>query len=310
MKIIPITSELCGTRLDIFVSEAEGITRSYAQKLIESGAVKINGETKSKNYKISSSDKAEIEYPPAAPCDVQAENIPLDIVYEDSDIIVINKPKGMVVHPAAGNYDGTLVNALMAHCGASLSGIGGTARPGIVHRIDKNTSGLLIVAKNDAAHLSLSEQIKEHAVSRIYYAVALGNIPESITVDKPIGRHPTDRKKMAVTDKNSKRAVTHIFPLEHFRGATFVRCELETGRTHQIRVHLASIGHPIMGDDVYGRPKDPCEQKYGRTLCGQTLHAGEIRFTHPRTGEKTVLKCPLPEYFEDLLKKLRSASQE
>ena len=236
---------------------------------------------------------------------MRAEEIPLDIVYEDSDIVIINKPKGMVVHPAAGNHEGTLVNALMAHCGDSLSGIGGTARPGIVHRIDKNTSGLLIVAKNDEAHLALSEQIKEHDVSRIYYAVALGNIAEPITVDKPIGRHPTDRKKMAVTEKNSKRAVTHIFPLEHFRGATFVRCELETGRTHQIRVHLASIGHPILGDDVYGRPKDLCEQKFGKELCGQTLHAGEIRFTHPRTGEHMVLTCPLPEYFEDLLRKLR-----
>lgn len=310
MKIIPITNDARGKRLDAFVSEAEGITRSYAQKLIESGAVKINGEAKNKNYKISPTDEIGIEYPPAAAYEVKAEDIPLVIVYEDSDIIVINKPKGMVVHPAAGNYDGTLVNALMAHCGDSLSGIGGTARPGIVHRIDKNTSGLLIVAKNDMAHLSLSEQIKEHAVSRIYYAVVLGNIPENITVDKPIGRHPTDRKKMAVTEKNSKRAVTHIFPLEHFHGATFVRCELETGRTHQIRVHLSSIGHPIMGDDVYGRPKDPAEQKYGKGLCGQTLHAGEIRFAHPRTGEKTVLKCPLPEYFENLLKKLRSASQE
>lgn len=309
MSKLTVSQEAGGGRLDVFVSAAEGITRSYAQKLIESGAVTVNGKAAEKKYKVCEGDTVETEIPPAAPYEVKAEEIPLDVVYEDSDIIVINKPKGMVVHPAAGNYDGTLVNALMAHCGDSLSGIGGTARPGIVHRIDKNTSGLLIVAKNDEAHLALSEQIKEHAVSRIYYAVALGNIPEPITVDKPIGRHPTDRKKMAVTEKNSKRAVTHIYPLEHFSGATLVRCELETGRTHQIRVHLSSIGHPILGDDVYGRPKDAVEQKFGRGLCGQTLHAGEIRFIHPRTGESMVLTCPLPDYFEDLLRKLRMSVQ-
>lgn len=309
MSKLTVSQKAGGERLDVFVSAAEGITRSYAQKLIESGAVRVNGKTAEKKYKVCEGDTVETEIPPAAPYEVKAEEIPLDVVYEDGDIIVINKPKGMVVHPAAGNYDGTLVNALMAHCGDSLSGIGGTARPGIVHRIDKNTSGLLIVAKNDKAHLALSEQIKEHAVRRIYYAVALGNIPEPITVDKPIGRHPTDRKKMAVTEKNSKRAVTHIYPLEHFSGATLVRCELETGRTHQIRVHLASIGHPILGDDVYGRPKDFCEQKFGRGLCGQTLHAGEIRFIHPRTGESMVLTCPLPDYFEDLLRKLRMSVQ-
>lgn len=309
MSKLTVSQKAGGERLDVFVSAAEGITRSYAQKLIESGAVTVNGKAAEKKYKVCEGDTVETEIPPAAPYEVKAEEIPLDVVYEDGDIIVINKPKGMVVHPAAGNYDGTLVNALMAHCGDSLSGIGGTARPGIVHRIDKNTSGLLIVAKNDEAHLALSEQIKEHAVRRIYYAVALGNIPEPITVDKPIGRHPTDRKKMAVTEKNSKRAVTHIYPLEHFSGATLVRCELETGRTHQIRVHLASIGHPILGDDVYGRPKDSCEQKFGRGLCGQTLHAGEIRFIHPRTGKSMALTCPLPDYFEDLLRKLRMSVQ-
>lgn len=309
MSKLTVSQEAGGGRLDVFVSAAEGITRSYAQKLIESGAVTVNGKAAEKKYKVCEGDTVETEIPPAAPYEVKAEEIPLDVVYEDGDIIVINKPKGMVVHPAAGNYDGTLVNALMAHCGDSLSGIGGTARPGIVHRIDKNTSGLLIVAKNDEAHLALSEQIKEHAVSRIYYAVALGNIPEPITVDKPIGRHPTDRKKMAVTEKNSKRAVTHIYPLEHFSGATLVRCELETGRTHQIRVHLSSIGHPILGDDVYGRPKDAVEQKFGRGLCGQTLHAGEIRFIHPRTGKSMALTCPLPDYFEDLLRKLRMSVQ-
>ncbi len=309
MSKLTVSQKAGGGRLDVFVSAAEGITRSYAQKLIESGAVRVNGKTAEKKYKVCEGDTVETEIPPAAPYEVKAEEIPLDVVYEDSDIIVINKPKGMVVHPAAGNYDGTLVNALMAHCGDSLSGIGGTARPGIVHRIDKNTSGLLIVAKNDEAHLALSEQIKEHAVCRIYYAVALGNIPEPITVDKPIGRHPTDRKKMAVTEKNSKRAVTHIYPLEHFSGATLVRCELETGRTHQIRVHLASIGHPILGDDVYGRPKDAVEQKFGRGLCGQTLHAGEIRFIHPRTGKSMALTCQLPDYFEELLRKLRMSVQ-
>lgn len=300
-----VPQEASGSRLDVFVSAAEEITRSYAQKLIESGAVAVNGKTAEKKYKVSFGDVVEAEIPPPSAYEVKAEEIPLDVVYEDGDIIVINKPKGMVVHPAAGNHDGTLVNALMAHCGTSLSGIGGTARPGIVHRIDKNTSGLLVVAKNDEAHLALSEQIKEHAVRRIYFAIALGNISEPITVDKPIGRHPTDRKKMAVTEKNSKRAVTHIYPLEHFVGATLVRCELETGRTHQIRVHLSSIGHPILGDDVYGRPKDACEQRFGRALCGQTLHAGELSFTHPRTGETMTLKCPLPDYFENLICKLR-----
>lgn len=309
MKTIAITPDNAGKRLDVFLAESEGVTRSRIQKLLEDGHITVNGVAKPKNYKLTGGETVCLSVPPVVPDTASPEDISLDILYEDDDLLVINKPKGMVVHPAAGNPSGTLVNALLAHCGDSLSGIGGVARPGIVHRIDKNTSGLLLVAKNDEAHLALSAQIKEHAVSRIYTALALGRIEEPLTVDKPIGRSAVDRKKMAVTDKNARSAVTHVTPLETFPGLTLVRCELETGRTHQIRVHLASIGHPILGDDVYGRPRDPVEQKYGKGLIGQTLHAGEIRFTHPRTGKSMVFSCPLPDYFETLLKKLRSKTE-
>ena len=220
---------------------------------------------------------------------------------EDADIIVVNKPKGMVVHPAAGNYTGTLVNALLYHCGESLSGIGGVIRPGIVHRIDKDTGGLLVVAKNDEAHLFLSDEIKEHKVSRIYHAIAIGRVKENTTIDLPIGRHPTDRKKMAVTEKNSKSAVTHVEVLEGFDTATYVRCILETGRTHQIRVHLSHTGHPLVGDLVYGSPKYPQNQKYAALCQGQCLHAKELTLTHPRTKETMHFECALPAYFEELL---------
>ena len=276
-KIFEITEENVGARIDVFLSEAEEeITRSHAQKLLADGFVLINGKSANKNYKLRKGDVLELTLPEPEPCEAQPENIPIDIVYEDDDIIVVNKPKGMVVHPAAGNYTGTLVSALLYHCGARLSGIGGVIRPGIVHRIDKDTSGLLVVAKNDAAHLSLSEQIKEHKVSRIYHAIALGKIEEDVTVDMPIGRHPVDRKRMAIiTDptRKAREAVTHFEVIERFATRegrfTYVRCKLETGRTHQIRVHMSSLGHALLGDTVYGGgnrknapdPRTPFPQK-------------------------------------------------
>ncbi len=301
-KTFEITDEHKGARLDVFLSEnEEGITRSHAQKLLADGLVFVNGSPASKNYKLRTGDRIELTLPEPEPCEALPENIPIDIVYEDEDIIVVNKPKGMVVHPAAGNYTGTLVSALLYHCGERLSGIGGVIRPGIVHRIDKDTSGLLVVAKNDAAHLSLSEQIKEHRVSRIYHAIALGKLDEDFTVDKPIGRHPVDRKKMAVTEKNSKNAVTHVHILERFSAVTYIRCELETGRTHQIRVHLASGNHPLLGDLVYGPEKHPQNQKFAKYTNGQCLHAKELTLTHPRTGELMTFTCELPPYFTDIL---------
>lgn len=304
-KTILSTNENVGRRLDVFLSESEpDLTRSHIQKLMEDGFVLVNGKPIPKNYKLRGNESIELIYPESTPCQIEAEDISLDVVYEDQDIIVVNKPKGMVVHPAAGNFDGTLVNALLHHCGDSLSGIGGVARPGIVHRIDKDTSGLLVVAKNDVAHLSLSEQIKEHKVSRMYYAIAMGNISEDRTIDLPIGRHPIDRKKMAVTAKNSKNAITHIEVLAHFPSLSYIRCILETGRTHQIRVHLSQIGHPLLGDLVYGSPKLPMNQKYAKMTQGQTLHAGELTLTHPRTGEIMHFSCKLPDYFEKLLSTL------
>ena len=249
-----------------------------------------------------------VEYPPPQNCDAVPEDIPIDIVYEDDDIIVVNKARGMVVHPAAGNYSGTLVNALMFHRADSLSDIGGIIRPGIVHRIDKDTSGLLVVAKNNDAHLSLSEQIKEHKVSRIYHAIAIGRIKEDLTLDYPIGRSSADRKKMAVMDKNSKNAVTHVEILENFADTTYIKCILETGRTHQIRVHLSYIGHPLLGDEVYGSTRSVQNRKYMRDS-GQCLHAAELELTHPRTGERMKFSCPLPEYFSDVLEILRRKNE-
>ncbi len=295
---IPV--ENTGERLDKFLAASlEGFTRSAVQKLLDDGAVSVNGKAQGKNYKLKNDDEINVAVPEAKPLEITAESIPLDIVYEDGDLLVVNKPKGMVVHPANGNYNGTLVNALMAHCGDSLSGINGVIRPGIVHRIDKNTSGLLIVAKNDLAHIGLASQIKAHSFTRAYEAVVYGNIKEeSGTVNEPIGRSVKDRKKMAVTLKNSKAATTHYTVIKRYEGFTHIRCELETGRTHQIRVHMAHIGHPVAGDEVYG-PK-----KVIKELEGQCLHAKKIGFVHPRTGEYMEFESELPEYFKKFLNKL------
>ena len=297
---ITVLQEQSGIRIDRLIADSlSDFTRSGIAKLIEGGNVSVNGKTVSKNYKCRAQDNITVNVPDAVALEAQPENIPLDIVYEDNDLLVVNKPKGMVVHPAAGNYSSTLVNALLYHCKDSLSGINGVIRPGIVHRIDKDTSGLLIVAKNDAAHISLAQQIKEHSFHRAYRAVVYGNIKEdSGTVHQPIGRSPKDRKKMAVTDKNSKDAVTHYQVLQRFGDFTYIRCVLETGRTHQIRVHMAYIGHPLAGDAVYG-PK-----KVITNLNGQCLHAGEIGFVHPKTNEYMEFNSPLPDYFTAFLKRL------
>ncbi len=276
------------------------LTRSAAQKLLESGQVTCGGKILKKNDKLTEGDELEVILPDVQEVSIEPEDIPLDVVYEDSDVIVINKPKGLVVHPAAGHWSGTLVNALMHHCKDSLSGINGELRPGIVHRIDMDTSGLLIVAKNDFSHQSLAEQLQDHSLARTYECIVVGGIKEdSGTIDAPIGRHPVDRKKMAVTEKNSKPAVTHWQVLERFSGYTRLQCKLETGRTHQIRVHLSWRNHPILGDTVYGHKKPELG------LDSQCLHARELTFCHPRTGETMTVSCPLPEYFENVLKKLR-----
>ena len=290
-----------GERIDKFLcTQIDTMTRSAVQKVIDSGTVTVGGVAVTKNYKVRAGDKIAVQMPQTRELDVEPQNIPLDIRYEDDDLLVVNKPKGMVVHPAPGNPDGTLVNALLYHCKGSLSGINGVIRPGIVHRIDKDTSGLLIVAKNDFAHISLAEQIATHSFSREYQAVVYGHMQaESGTVDAPIGRHPTDRKKMAVTQKNSKPAVTHFFVEQQYRDFTHLRVQLETGRTHQIRVHMAYIGHPVAGDPVYG-PK-----KVITSLGGQCLHAGHIGFKHPRTRQRIELDSELPEYFEAFLRGLR-----
>ncbi len=285
-------------RLDTFVAENSEATRSYATKLILDGFVTVNGKCAAKNYKLKSGDTVEITLPEPEPLEIAAENIPLDIVYEDSDLLVVNKPKGMVVHPAAGNYTGTLVNALLHHCGDSLSGINGVMRPGILHRIDKDTSGLLLVAKNDNAHRFLSEQIKEHSFTREYETVVYGGFKETEgTINAPIGRHPVRRKEMAVTEQNSKEAVTHFTVLAAGGGFSHLRVRLETGRTHQIRVHMAFIGHPVAGDKVYG-PKRVITE-----LGGQCLHARKIGFVHPATKQYMEFTSNLPEYFTAFLKK-------
>ena len=290
-----------GVRLDKFLSDhIDGLSRSAIAKLIEDGKVQIGDKTAVKSAKTSAGDVVAIEIDDPSPVDITPENIPLDIVYEDAHLLVVNKPKGMVVHPAPGNYSGTLVNALMYHCGDDLSGINGELRPGIVHRIDKNTSGLLAVAKSDIAHAGLSQQIADHSFTREYLAVAYGNIKDDErTVDAPIGRHKIDRKKMCVTQLNSKPAVTHIKVLERFGGFTYISCCLETGRTHQIRVHLAHIGHPIAGDDVYG-PK-----KVITSLGGQCLHAYRLGFIHPVSGEYMEFTADPPESFTTFLNRLR-----
>lgn len=292
------TAEDCGKRIDKFISDnAEMLTRSAVQGLIGKNAVTADGKSVSKNYKIRGTETIEVEIPDAEPMDAVPENIPLDIVYEDDDLLVVNKPKGMVVHPAHGNYHGTLVNALLYHCGDSLSGINGVIRPGIVHRIDKNTSGLLIVAKNDKAHLHLAEQIKAHSFTREYEAIVSGSLKqESGTVDAPIGRHKTDRKKMCVTAENSRNAVTHYSLIRQFGGYAYIKCRLETGRTHQIRVHMAYIGNAVLGDDVYGKAYKGIE--------GQCLHARKIGFIHPTTEEYLEFSSDLPDYFTAILNKL------
>lgn len=293
-------------RIDKVLSERlDDLTRSAVAKLIADENVTVNGRCASKNYKCRAGDSISVFIPDAKPLETTAQEIPLDIVYEDDDLLVVNKPKGMVVHPAAGNYDGTLVNALLYHCGDSLSGINGVIRPGIVHRIDKDTSGLLMVAKNDMAHLSLANQIKEHSFHRAYQAIVYGNIKDDTgTINQPIGRNPKDRKKMAVTERNSKNATTHYEVINRFGDFTHIRCVLETGRTHQIRVHMAYTGHPIAGDAVYG-PK-----KVITSLNGQCLHAGEIGFVHPRTNEYMEFKTDLPDYFKSFLSKLAGGRNE
>ncbi len=293
-----------GIRLDKWLADHMGeMTRSAVQGLIESGCVKCEGKPLAKSTKLSPGAVVSVIVPEIKPLEVTAENIPLEIVYEDDDLLVVNKPKGMVVHPAPGNSNGTLVNALLYHCGDSLSGINGVARPGIVHRIDKDTSGLLIVAKNDFSHVRLAEQIKAHSFTREYRAVVYGVIKEDHgTVNRPIGRHPVERKQMAVLPDSplARRAVTHFEVLERFSGFTYLRLQLETGRTHQIRIHMASLGHPVAGDPIYG-PK-----KVITSLHGQCLHAGLIGFVHPRTGEYMEFTAPLPSYFTDFLDKLNS----
>ena len=294
--------EDAGARIDSFLAaHLDGVTRSAAQKLLENEAVLVNGKAVAKNYKLTGKETVSVTLPEVEEVDLIPQDIPLDVVYEDADVIVVNKPSGMVVHPAPGHSDGTLVNALLYHCGDSLSGIGGEKRPGIVHRIDRDTSGLIIAAKNDAAHLFLSAQLSDHTLARTYEAICVGNFREDCgTVDAPIGRHPTDRKKMAVTDRSSRNAVTHWEVIDRFPGYTHVRCKLETGRTHQIRVHMAYIGHPILGDTVYGAKKSV------PGLTGQCLHAVGLQFIHPRTKELVTLSCPLPEEFTKMLNKLGS----
>ncbi len=298
--IFGIPEELDGSRIDKCVSLlVADITRSRAQQLIEEGNITVNGKAAGKSLKVSAGDRVCISLPEPEPIEAVPENIPLDIRYEDEYLLVVNKPKDMVVHPAVGNYSGTLVNALLYHCGDSLSGINGVMRPGIVHRIDKDTSGLLMVAKNDFAHRSLAQQIKEHSFRREYQAVVYGRFKESVgTVDAPIGRNPSDRKKMAVTLKNSRNAVTHYEVIKEYGTFSHLRLRLETGRTHQIRVHMAYLGHPVAGDPVYG-PK-----KVIKELNGQCLHAGLIGFVHPKTGEYMEITSELPEYFTSFLRKI------
>ena len=296
-----VPEEAAGTRIDKFLADAcPDLSRSFLQKLLKESSVTADGKAVKSSFKVNGGETIAFEVPKPQEAAIEAENIPLDILYEDSDVILVNKPKGMVVHPAAGHYTGTLVNALMYHCKDQLSGINGVMRPGIVHRIDMNTTGVLVVCKNDFAHNSLAEQLKVHSITRVYYAIVFGNLREDEgTVHAPIGRHPTDRKKMSIHSKQGRDAITHYRVLERFGAYTFIECRLETGRTHQIRVHLASIGHPLLGDVVYGSKKPV------PGLAGQTLHAGVLGFIHPRTGEYVEFSAPLPAYFEELLEKLR-----
>ena len=296
-----VTADVAGERADVLLSRSiEDLTRSAAARLLEEGAVLLDGATVKKNYKTAAGDVFTVNLPEPEPVEAIPQNIPLDVVFEDKHVIVVNKPVGMVVHPAAGHPDGTLVNALLYHCGKSLSGINGQLRPGIVHRIDRDTSGLIIAAKNDLAHQALAAQLQDHSLYREYAAVCVGNLRDDEgTVNAPIGRHRTDRKKMAVDYQSGREAVTHYTVLERYPGFTYVRCRLETGRTHQIRVHLASIGHPLLGDIVYGNKKPY------PGLEGQCLHARRLSFVHPATGEHVTVECPLPDWFNAVLTKLR-----
>ena len=302
-KEIFVTEEASGDRVDKFLSEqCEEYSRSFLQKLMKSGGDFADGRPVKASYRVSEGDRLTFEVPEAVEPEILAENIPLDILYEDRDVILVNKPKGMVVHPAAGHYTGTLVNALMYHCREDLSGINGVLRPGIVHRIDMDTTGVLIACKNDQAHNSIAAQLKEHSITRRYQAIVHGVVKEDEgVVDAPIGRHPQDRKKMCINHQNGKSAVTHYRVLKRFSGFTHIECRLETGRTHQIRVHMASLGHPLLGDQVYGPARCPYK------LQGQTLHAGILGFIHPTTGAYMEFTAPLPEYFKHLLEVLPGA---
>ncbi|MCI8678517.1 MAG: RluA family pseudouridine synthase [Lawsonibacter sp.] len=300
MAALTLTADRAGERADSLLCRlVPGLTRSGAQRLLERGAVTLDGRSVRKNDRPAPGQVLEVLLPDPQPIAVLPQNIPLDVIYEDGDVIVVNKPVGLVVHPAPGHPDGTLVNALLYHCKNSLSGINGELRPGIVHRIDRDTSGLIIAAKNDRAHLALAAQLQDHSLARTYEAVALGGLPEERgTVNAPIGRHPVDRKKMAIDRRNGREAVTHWSVLARYPGYTHVECRLETGRTHQIRVHLASIGHPLLGDTVYGAKKPV------PGLAGQCLHARRLRFVHPASGETVELECPLPDWFQEILRKI------
>ena len=301
MSALSVREQDALSRLDSFLAEGAAISRSAAARLCDAGRVRVNGKPAAKNTRLSPGDTVDYEIPAPRESRAQAEDIPLDIIYEDDDLLVINKPTGMVVHPAAGNEEGTLVNALLYHCRDSLSGIGGERRPGIVHRIDKDTSGLLAVAKNDEAHLSLSAQLEDHSMFRVYHALVSGGFREdSGTVDLPIGRHPRDRKKMAVLP-GGRAAVTHYQVLARYGQVSYLSLRLETGRTHQIRVHMAAKGHPLLGDEVYGGGNTPFEKKHASLFSGQCLHAKELSFRHPRTGEVMSFSSPLPPEFERLL---------
>ena len=298
--ILEITENQAGERIDRFLADSQDLTRSFLQKILKEGEVIVNGKSVKANYKLRKGDRIEFEIPEAVEPDIVAEDIPLSILYEDADVLVVDKPKGMVVHPAAGHYSGTLVNALMYHCKGELSGINGVLRPGIVHRIDRDTTGSIIICKNDMAHNEIARQLKEHSINRRYRAIVTGVLKdEEGTIEGAIGRDKKDRKKMAIT-ADGKPAVTHYRVLQRFKHYTYVECVLETGRTHQIRVHMASIGHPLLGDEVYGRRSDKykCE--------GQCLHAMTLGFHHPRTGEYIEVNAPLPPYFEHLLAVLES----
>lgn len=297
-----INEEWEGLRIDKYLSSnLDFLSRSYIQKMIQEQNVSVNGKIVKANYNLKEDDEIEFQLPPNVEPDIVAEDIPLDVLYEDDDVIVVNKPKGMVVHPAAGHYSGTLVNALMHHCKDSLSGINGVMRPGIVHRIDKDTTGSLIICKNDTSHEIIAAQLKEHSIVRKYRAICMGIIKEdNLTINAPIGRHPIERKKMAINEKNGKSAITHVKVLKRLKNETYIECRLETGRTHQIRVHLSSLGHPLLGDELYGDTKN----KY--KLQGQTLHAHILGFIHPKTKEYIETTAKIPSYFEKLLKNLEN----